>query len=178
MNFVHFKKSSVFASLGIAVFGLYPHTLISETPSRALNVTPAAPLTILYSGITKLDTKDALLLKIDSEDTDEIHSVCNDERILIDQQNGYSTLQWKPGENCKVPLISYKGKNYILPLSQKNISIDTISDISTETLKNTLSITTLLNTDTKLSSIKTRKIIRNIHSVLEARNTPFLFPIE
>lgn len=136
-----------------------------------------SPLTILYSGITKYDTGNALLLQINSKDTDEVISLCDDERILIDQKEHSATLQWKPAKDCKIPLISYKGKNYLLPLSQTDISLDVLSDISTETLKNTIEITRLLNTDTKLSTLKTRKIIRNIGSVLEARNAQFLMPI-
>lgn len=77
-----------------------------------------------------------------------------------------------------VPLVTYQGKRYILPLNQKNIPIDVLSDMSTETLKNTLKITTLINTDTKLSTLKTRKIIRNIYAILEARNSRFILPIE
>lgn len=178
MNFVHLKKNKVFLSLGMVFLGLYPGTIISEPPSKTLTTTPTTPLTVLYSGITKLDTRDALLIKIDSENPDEIYSSCSDERILIDQKNGFSTLQWTPKKNCKVPLITYKGKNYILPLNQTNIDIDTLSDISTETLRNTLNITSLISTDTKLSNLKTRKIIRNIRTILDARETRFLLPIE
>lgn len=176
MNFVHLKNYSVFLPIAIFFVAIHPNTIISEPRYKTETNTP--PLTILYSGITKLDTSDSLLLRINSDDPSEVVSGCKDERILIDQQNGTSTIQWKPGKDCKIPLISYKGKNYILPLNQKNISLDTLADISTETLKNTISITTLLNTDTKLSSIKTRKIIRNINSILEARGSPFILPIE
>lgn len=177
MNFVHLKNYSVLLPLIALFLGFSPSTIISE-PRYKTAETTMPPLTILYSGITKLDTSDALLLRINSQDPSEVVSVCSDERILVDQQNGSSTIQWKPGKDCKIPLVTYKGKNYILPLNQKNISLDTLADISSETLKNTIAITTLLNTDTKLSSLKTRKIIRNINSILEARNSPFILPIE
>jgi len=177
MNFVHFKNYTVLLTLAALFFGFIPGTIISEPLHKSLD-TSVPPLTILYSGITKLDTGNTLLLRIDSQDPDEIVSTCDDERILINSTNVSSTIQWKPGKNCTIPLITYKGKNYILPLNQQNIPLDTLSDISTETLKNTLSITTLINTDTKLSTLKTRKIIRNINSVLEARKTPFMLPIE
>lgn len=177
MNFVQLQKSLAFLPLVAFLSGFYPGTIISE-PRITTDTKSTPPLTILYSGITKLDTNNALLLKIDSNNPDDIISTCSDERIVIDQRDNASTLQWKPGKNCTVPLITYKGKNYILPLNQKDISLDVLSDISSETLRNTLSITTLINTDTKLSSLKTRKIIRNISTVLEARSTPFVLPIE
>ncbi|MEI6710998.1 MAG: hypothetical protein WCK88_01830 [bacterium] len=177
MNFVQLKNYSVFLPIAAFLLIVHPSTSISE-PRYKTQANTAPPITILYSGITKLDTSDSLLLRIDSTNPDDVVSGCKDERILIEQQNGFSTIQWKPGKNCKIPLITYRGKNYILPLNQKNIPLDSLSDISTETLKNTIEITTLLNTDTKLSSIKTRKIIRNINSVLEARNNPFILPIE
>ncbi len=176
MNFVHLRNYSIFLPLTALCVVFYPGTIISEP--RRKTETPIPPITILYSGITKFTTGDALLLRINSEDPDEVVSVCNDERVLIDTTAGSSTIQWKPGKNCKIPLITYKEKNYILPLNQKNIPTDILADVSTETLKNTLAITTLLNTDTKLSSLKTRKIIRNIGSILETRNSRFILPIE
>jgi hypothetical protein len=177
MNFVHSKNYTILVSSITILFGFIPGTIISE-PQYQEAKTSLPPLTILYSGVTKFDTSNALLIRIDSTNPDEIASVCDDNRILINTTENSSTIQWKPGKNCKIPLISYKGKNYILPLSQVNISLDTLSDISTETLRNTLAITTLLNTDTKLSTLKTRKIIRNIGSILEVRDNRFLLPIE
>ncbi len=176
MDFVHFKKYPLLFPLIVLFLGFQPSTIISE-PRYKPTDTPLPPITILYSGVTKFDIGDALLLRINSTDSDEIVSVCSDERIIIEKTTNSATLQWKPGENCTIPLITYKGKNYILPLNQKSISLDVLSDISTETLKNTIAITTLLNTDTKLSTLKTRKIIRNINSILEARDTAFLLPV-
>jgi hypothetical protein len=174
MNCVHLKNYSILPIL-IFLLALHPSTIISEP--RYKQKTSIPPLTILYSGITKLDTSDALMLRIDSGNPDDIVSVCTDERVLINQNTETSTIQWKPGKNCKIPLITYKGKNYILPLNQQNISMDVLADISTETLKNTIAITTLLSTDARLSGLKTRKIIRNISAVLESRDTPFLLPL-
>jgi murein DD-endopeptidase MepM/ murein hydrolase activator NlpD len=177
MNFVHSKNYTILVFTLVVLLGFIPGTIISEPQYKATK-SPSTPLTILYSGITKFDTSNALLIRIDSTNPDDLASVCDDTRILIDTTDNSSTIQWKPGKNCKIPLISYKGKNYILPLSQANISLDALSDVSTETLKNTLAITTLLNTDTKLSTLRTRKIIRNIGSILEVRNNRFLLPIE
>ncbi len=115
---------------------------------------------------------------MNSGDPADLISECADERIIIKQEPHTSTIQWKPSKNCTVPLVSYRGQKYILPLSQQSIPIEVLSDISTETLKNTIQITTLINTDTKLSNLKTRKIIRNINSILEARNNRFILPIE
>jgi len=177
MKFFHFKNYSILLPLTALFLGFYPGTLISEPRTQKISAV-TSPITILYSGVTKYDTGNALLLQVNTKDTDEVISLCDDERILIEQKENFSTLQWKPGKNCKIPLITYKGKNYILPLNQTNISLDILADISTETLKNTITITTLLNTDVRLSTLKTRKIIRNIGAVLESRNTPFIFPIE
>jgi len=174
MNCVQYKNYSILLSLAALFFGFIPSTIISESRSDV----SIPPLTILYSGITKLDTGNSLLLRIDSQYPDEIMSVCDDERVLINSTKSSSTIQWKPGKNCTIPLITYKGKNYILPLNQQNISLDVLSDISTETLQNTIFITTLINTDTKLSTLKTRKIIRNINAVLETRKSRFILPIE
>ncbi len=172
---LQYKKFSLFIYIILVIGAIHPGTIISEP--RYIQEVTIPPLTILYSGIAKLDVDDSLLLRINSENPDEIISRCDDQRRVVTQETGISTIQWKPGENCKIPLITYKGKNYILPLNQQNISMDTLADISTETLKNTIAITTLLSTNTKLSGLKTRKIIRNISAVLESRNTPFLFPI-
>jgi len=160
----------------VIFLALSPRTIISEPRNETASEIDA--LTILYSGITKIDTGDSLLLRINSGNPDDLVSECTDERIIIKQDTDTSTIQWKPGKNCKVPLISYKGQKYILPLNQKNIPIDVLSDMSTETLKNTLKITTLINTDTKLSTLKTRKIIRNISTILETRKNKFILPIE
>ncbi len=125
MNFVHFRYSSVLLSLIVVLFGIQPGTIISE-PRKHPAETTLPPITILYSGITKFDTSDALLLRINSNNPDEIVSVCTDERILIEKDSRSSTVQWKPGKNCTIPLITYKGENYILPLNQKNISLDVL----------------------------------------------------
>lgn len=177
MNFVQFKNYTILAPTLALFFGFIPGTIISEPQFQAPDIS-LPPLTILYSGITKFDTGNGLLIRINSANPDELMSVCDDDRILIETTKNSSTIQWKPEKNCKIPLISYKGKNYLLPLSQTNISLDILSDISSETLRNTLEITTLLNTDTKLSTLKTRKIIRNIGSILEVRNNRFILPIE
>lgn len=176
MNSVRLTIYSSFLTIWVVLLGFSPSTIISEP--RRETVPAIDALTILYSGITKLDTGNSLLLRINSGNPADLISECEDERIILKQDEHTSTLQWKPGKDCKVPLISYKGKKYILPLNQKNIPIDTLSDFSTETLKNTIKITTLINTDTKLSTLKTRKIIRNIQAILEARNNHFLLPIE
>lgn len=176
MNFVQLRISTVAVAFSTLLLGVYPHTIISE-PRGKVSTASESPLTILYSGITKLDTDSALLLRIDSGNSDDLVSICDDNRIVIEQKNETSTIQWKPSKNCTVPLVSYKGKNYILPISRQNISLDILSDISTDTLRNTLAISTLINTDTRLASLRTKKIIRNINSVLQARNTPLMLPL-
>ena len=176
MNSVRSKIHSSLIIIWVIFLGISPRIIISEP--RHVPAPEIDALTILYSGITKIDTGDSLLLRINSWNPDDLVSQCADERVVIKQDANTSTIQWKPGKNCKVPLISYQGKKYILPLNQKNIPIDVLSDMSTETLKNTLKITTLINTDTKLSTLKTRKIIRNISTILETRKNEFILPIE
>lgn len=176
MNMTQHKNFALLIYIGLAIVVIRPSTIISEPRYKKESAIP--PLTILYSGIVNPDSDNSLLLRINSANPNEIISPCDDQRKTLTQEAGISTIEWKPGKNCKIPLITYKGKNYILPLNQQDISIEILSDISTETLKNTLAITTLINTSTKLSSLKTRKIIRNISAILEARETPFLFPME
>lgn len=82
MNFVHLKNYSVFLPLTALFIVIHPGTIISEPRYKTEVAIP--PITILYSGITKLDTSDALLLRINSEDPSEVVSTCSDERIVIE----------------------------------------------------------------------------------------------
>jgi hypothetical protein len=146
MHFVHSKYHTLVLTTLAVLFGCTPGTIISETRSIEI-LDPLPPITILYSGATKFDANNSLLLRIDSTDPEELISICDDSRTMIDTTKVSSTLQWRPGENCDIPLVKYRGKNYILPISPTNISLDILSDISTETLQNTLNITTLNTQD-------------------------------
>lgn len=95
MNFVQLKKSFTILPLATLLLGIHPSTTISEPLEKPRSTTTPA-ISILYSGITKLDTSNTLLLKINSENPDDMVSVCSDERVLLDQKDGTSTLQWKP----------------------------------------------------------------------------------
>jgi murein DD-endopeptidase MepM/ murein hydrolase activator NlpD len=86
-------------------------------------------------------------------------------------------VSWKPTGICKVPLIYFRGKHYILPINGYFPDESTLSDLSTETLKNTLDAGSFLKNDFRLSSFKVRTFYTQIESVLSARNTRFSLPI-
>ncbi len=74
-------------------------------------------------------------------------------------------------------MVTFQKKNYILPIANNLPEIETLSDVSTSTLENTLKAGSILRTDYKLSSMKIRQFFDNIDTVLAARKRKYSLPI-
>lgn len=96
---------------------------------------------------------------------------------MVNSDNNTAVLVWKPTGVCKVPLITFNKKNYILPLVGYYPDEATLSDISTDTLRNTLEAGSLLRADYRLSSFRVRNFFATIDTILADRNTKFALPI-
>ncbi|MBP7823576.1 M23 family metallopeptidase [Candidatus Gracilibacteria bacterium] len=153
---------------------LLPGILISEGNSEPY-VTP--PLEILYSGVTSLDTGSGVLIGLSSGDVDSLTSPCSQKRIILKSSNASSVVQWKSKGRCTLPVVTFQKKNYILPIANNLPEIETLSDVSTTTLENTLKAGSILRTDYKLSSLNIRQFFDNIDTVLAARKRKYSLPL-
>ncbi len=88
-----------------------------------------------------------------------------------------SVIQWQPKGRCNFPLVTFGGKNYILPLPGLIPEIDTLSDVSIETLENTQRAGIAIRNDFKLSSLNVRQFFENVDKVLAARKRKIGLPI-
>lgn len=167
-------RSSLY--LGVLLLTI-PHILISEPTQVILASSEAPPIEILFSGVTAMDTGASVLLRLDDGDTSEFTSLCPDSRTVLSENNGHTIIRWKLDGKCRVPVITYKGVNYILPINGALPPREALSDISSETLRNTLRASTIVKSDYRLSSLRLREFFANIEQVLTARNTNFSLPI-
>jgi hypothetical protein len=156
---------------------LAPGLLTSEPPQIPLGSNNNSPVEILFSGITPFETNTAVLLRIEAKNLSDIGSSCAHKESIIKKDDTNMIVQWRPDGTCSLPLISVNKKNYILPLSGYYPDIATLSDISTDTLKNTLQAGAFLRADFRLSSFQVRTFFSNVESILTARNTEFSLPI-
>jgi murein DD-endopeptidase MepM/ murein hydrolase activator NlpD len=140
---------------------------ISETP----------PIEILFSGITQIDTRASVLLRINAGDASELKSSCSDTKNILKEESDKTIIQWRLKDTCTIPLISYKGVNYIIPINGALPQKEALSDISSETLRNTLRASTIIKNDYRLSSLRLREFFSNIETILRARETKFILPI-
>lgn len=86
-------------------------------------------------------------------------------------------IQWQPKGRCNFPLVTFNGKNYILPLPGLIPEIATLADVSIETLENTQQAGVAIRNDFKLASLSVRQFYENIDRVLAARKRKFSLPI-
>jgi hypothetical protein len=154
-----------------------PHILISEPTQVIVASSEIPPMEILFSGITPMDSGASVLIRLDDGNFSDIKSFCPDTKTLLDDQNGKTILRWKLNGDCTVPIVTYKGVNYILPINGALPPKEALSDISSETLRNTLRASTIIKNDYRLSSLRLREFFTNIESVLRARETKFALPI-
>jgi murein DD-endopeptidase MepM/ murein hydrolase activator NlpD len=132
---------------------------------------------ILFSGITPMDTGASVLMRLDGGNARELTSLCADTKKVISKNEENTIIQWKLNGECRVPVVTYKGVNYIIPLNGYLPPKEALSDISSETLRNTLRASTVIKNDYRLSSLRLREFFANIESVLSARSTKFALPI-
>jgi len=132
---------------------------------------------ILFSGITPMDTGASVLLRLDGGSARELTSLCSDTKKVISKNETNTIIQWKLNGACRVPVVTYKDVNYLLPINGALPQKEALSDISSETLRNTLRASTIIKNDYRLSSLRLREFFANIESVLAARETKFALPI-
>jgi Peptidase family M23 len=154
-----------------------PSILISEPTQVIVASSETPPMEILFSGITPMDTGASVLLRLDGGSASELTSLCPDKRKIINTTDVNTIIQWRLDGECRVPVITYKGVNYILPVNGALPPKEALSDISSETLRNTLRASTIIKNDYRLSSLRLREFFTNIESVLRARETKFALPI-
>lgn len=165
-------------SLYLGVFLLtIPHILISEPTQITVASSEAPPMEILFSGITPMDSGASVLLRLDAGSSSELKSFCPDTKTVLDNKNDKTIIRWKLDGDCPVPVVTYKGVNYILPINGALPPKEALSDISSETLRNTLRASTIIKNDYRLSSLRLREFFTNIESVLRARERRFTLPI-
>ncbi|MCB9806945.1 hypothetical protein H6768_03565 [Candidatus Peribacteria bacterium] len=162
--------------IGVLLLTL-PHILISEPTREVLSTSELPPIEILFSGVTPLDTGASVLLRLDSTEQSKVTSSCPDSQSILRESNGDQILQWKLTGKCRIPVVTYKGVNYILPINGALPQKETLSDISSETLKNTLRASVIIKNDYRLSSLKLRQFFADIEDILATRETRFSLPI-
>ena len=154
-----------------------PGFLTSEPPQIALGGSNTLPVEILFSGVTPFDTGASVLLRMTGKSDKDVTSPCKNKTSVVNSDDISTVIQWKPTDTCTIPLISVGGKNYILPVNGYYPDDATLSDVSTDTLRNTLEAGSLLRADYRLSSFRVRSFFTSIENVLSARNTKFSLPI-
>ncbi len=125
-----------------------------------------------------MDTGPSVLVRLDSEDREKFSSFCPaTQTVLNKSMSGQSIIRWKLDGECRVPLITYKGENYILPINGSLPPREALSDISSETLRNTLRASAIIKSDYRLTSVRLREFFANIERVLKVRDAYFALPI-
>lgn len=135
------------------------------------------PVEILYSGVANFEIGGSVLLRIASEKADDLVSACADSRVVAKSIDNTSVIQWQPKGRCHFPLVTFAGQNYILPLPGLIPEIDTLSDVSTETLENTQRAGIAIRNDFKLSSLGVRQFFENVDTVLASRKRKLALPM-
>lgn len=162
--------------LGVLLLTI-PHILISEPTREILSTSELPPIEILFSGITPLDNGASVFLRLDDIANSRLTSSCPDSQSIVRESNGDQIVQWRLKGKCHMPIITYKGVNYILPINGALPQKEALSDISSETLKNTLKASSIIKNDYRLSSMRLRQFFADIEDILATRETRFSFPI-
>lgn len=83
-----------------------------------------------------MNTGAAVFLKIEGKT--DISSPCGSTYNTVSSDQKYSIIQWQPVGDCVLPMVKVGGKNYILPINGRYPDEAILSDVSSETLRNTL----------------------------------------
>lgn len=162
--------------LGVLLLTI-PHILISEPTQVIVASSETPPMEVLFTGITPMDTGASVLIRLDGNNSRRLTSLCPDIQKVISKNEASTIIQWKLDGACRVPVVTYQDVNYILPINGALPQKEALSDISSETLRNTLRASTIIKNDYRLSSLRLREFFANIESVLAARETKFALPI-
>lgn len=127
--------------------------------------------------MTPLDTGSSVLLRLDDADGAQLTSACPDAQSVMSESNGDKVVRWKLTGKCRMPVVTYRGVNYIMPISGSLPPREALSDVASETLRNTLKASSIIKNDYRLSSMRLRQFFRDIETILAARNTSFSLPI-
>jgi hypothetical protein len=162
-------------SIGVIVLSL-PHILISEPTREIVAMSSTPPVEILFSWIIPYDNGNSVLLRLDQSNGSQLESSCPNTQSIIDERNGKSVVRWKLDGKCRMPIITYKGVSYILPVNWAFPHIESLSDVSTDTLKNTLKASSIIKNDYRLSSVKVREFFEDIEKIIAVREQKFSLP--
>ncbi len=154
---------------------IIPGILISEPPKIAPITLDKPPVEILFSGVTSMNTGAAVFLRLDGNTT--VSSPCESTSSKISTDTKSTIMQWQPVGNCILPMIRVADKNYILPINGHYPDEATLSDVSSETLRNTLRASAILRSDYRLTSLRVREFFGIIDDILAARDAKFSLPI-
>ena len=155
---------------------LIPGIITSEPPQIAPVTLDKSPVEILFSGVTSMNTGAAVFLRIEGKA--DISSPCGSTYSTISTDDKTSIIQWQPVGKCALPMLKVAGKNYILPINGLYPDEAILSDVSSETLRNTLRAGTILKSDYRLASLRVREFFGIIDDILSAREAKFTLPIK
>lgn len=165
------------SSLVVGVILLLPHHIISEPAKNPPLTTWVPPIEILISGFAAWRSDSSVLLKIQSNDTSLITSSCPHTKKIFDTTDERTLIEWELTHHCDVPMIQYKWVKYLVPIQNSFPGRDTLSDISTETLKNTLKASTKIRNMFQFSTQNQRNFFNDIETIVQARASRFSLPI-
>lgn len=143
-------------SLSLSVFSQGGLDEDQEVTSESLTT---QPISILYTGNSYASYRGGVVLQINSNNVNDLDSTCEDVVTVLAQSSSRTLLLWEVGDDCSTPIVMYRGKTYLVPLSDRVITTDIISDISSETLRNTQQLVGVLGTDIRFSSVRSRKTL-------------------
>lgn len=163
-------------SIGVLILSI-PHILISEPTREIAAISDAPPVEILFSWVTPLNNGASVLLRLDDADGAQLTSICPDTQSVMSESNGNKVVRWKLDGKCRMPIVTYRGVNYIMPINGALPPREALWDVASETLRNTLKASAIIKNDYRLSSLRLRQFFRDIETVLATRNESFSLPI-
>jgi len=101
--------------LGVLLLTI-PNILISEPTREVLSSSELPPIEVLFSGITPFDNGASVFLRVD-DTSSKLTSSCPDSQTILRESNGDQVIRWKLAGKCRIPVVSYRGVNYILPIN-------------------------------------------------------------
>ena len=109
---------------------------LAESVQNPDDIDPSVEL--LSGHLTSFDTSASILIKIDGAKSSDISISCEGIMQVIESRDVSSTIRWTPDVACRLPILTLRGSNYILPIRGFLPNLEAIADISTTTLRNTL----------------------------------------
>jgi hypothetical protein len=109
-------KKIIASIIGIAFF--LPGIIISEPSDNSpqtSNTTSNFPFEILPE-VTELSPTRGVSLRLEDE-SKRLSSYCRSKRTIIEKNTNSTLVHWQPLGNCQIPIVTYKGKNYVLPIA-------------------------------------------------------------